>query len=217
MVKECDALTVVELPEVKSKVRDFYKKANEERWHNFYIYPNELKLYEEVYGHIYYQSKEGCPSGSIETFIDGTILEANELCNELTGAQKSFITGLGFSLKDSCFYFTNNPETGWSGHSYCHIQYSGRELTADELWLLDIKQRAMDLGYDVRDCGSEPKCHIGWGFWGVTYNEAYNALNGFCTETGVTMSSASLIKNFQGGYLYVIDSFYAYGLHNITL
>lgn len=201
---------------VKENVKAFYKKAKEENWYQFYIYPNELKLYENVYGYIYYQSREDCPLGSIESFTNGTILEYYSLCSEMPEVQRSFITGLGFSLKDSCFWFTRDPETGWMGHGYCHIQYNGRELTADELWLTDIKQRAIDLGYDIRDCSSDPKCSIGWGVWGATWDEAYNALDGFCTETGVTMSSASLIQNFQGGYLYVIDSFYAYGLYNIT-
>jgi len=79
-----------------------------------------------------------------------------------------------------------------------------------------VKQLAIDMGYDIRDCSDEPECLIGWGFWGKTDNDAWNALESFRNESGIMYMTASLIENFEGGYLYVIKSFYASGLYNAT-
>lgn len=199
---------------IKEKVKEFYKKANKNNWTKFLIYANELKAY-GVDRCVSYDPKEDCPIDSYRGFYNGTILKHIRLCDEMTADEKNTLTLLGFSLKPQCFW-CRRPDGSALGINYCHILYAGRELTADELWLTDIKQRAIDLGYDIRDCGWIADCHIGWGFWGATSTDAWNAFDGFMKETGVTFASASLIKNFAGGHLYVINSFYAYGLYNIT-
>ncbi len=199
---------------VKEKVKAFYKQANENNWTKFVIYANELKAY-GVDRCVSYDPKEDCPAGSYRGFYNGTVLKHQRLCDEMSAEEKNTLISLGFSLKPQCFW-CRRPDGSASGINDCHILYAGRELTADELWLTDIKQRAIDLGYDIRDCGWIADCDIGWGFWGATITDAWNGFDGFMKETGVTWASGSLIRDFQGGYLYVVNTFYAYGLYNIT-
>ena len=208
------SLSVKDLSPAKVAVKDFYRQANENNWSDFYVYPNEEEQFDGERC-VAYEPKEDCPPDSLIGYINEPVLKYINWCSDLSGAKRDFLVSLGFELKTQCFW-CRRPDGSATGANACHIKYNGRYLTADELWLTDIKQRAIVLGYDIRDCVGEPKCFIGWGFWGATYSDAYNALDGFCTETGVTMASASLIRNFQGGHLYVINSFYAYGLHNIS-
>ena len=195
---ECDTLTVEELPEVKAKVSELYKKANEETWSGQWV----------IYSH------EACMMPEWTEVVEGPALFYSGECADIPTGQRNFVEGLGFEFKEIAHVkYTNGSRTS----RHCHVQYNRRELTTDELWLTDIKQRAIDLGYDIRDCVGYEECCIGWGFWGATSSEAWNAIDNFVSETKITPFSQSLIRNFQGGYLVVFKSFYVYGLYNITL
>ena len=198
---------------VKQKVKELYKKAKDETWTRFYLILNERKRNEGRC--VSYDQKEDCPADSLLGFFDGPVLRHGDLCSDIPVAIKNYLTTNGFELKPQCFW-CRKADGSASGVSNCHIKYGGRYLTADELWLTDLKQRAIDLGHDIRDCAISKTCLIGWGFWGSTSDDAYANLSSFCNETGVTMMSASWIKDFEGGSLYTISSFYIYGLYGIT-
>ena len=198
---------------VKEAVKALYKKAKDERWTKIYLFSNELVSWEGQC--VSYDPRDGCPADSLLGFIAGPVLRHGDLCSEIPVAEKDYLTTNGFELKPQCFW-CRKANGSATGQTNCHIKYSGRYLTADELWLTDLKQRAIDLGHDIRYCAISKRCLIGWGFWGPTSADAYNSLDSFCKETGVTMSSASGIKDFEGGYLYTISSFYIYGLYGIT-
>jgi len=201
--------------EIKQKVKEFYKKATEEKWWDWEVYANEKQQF-DTERCVAYRQKDDCPSDSLIGFIDGPALGYGDWCSEMPDAQRNFLVEeLGFELETQCFW-CEHADGSASGVNACHIKYNGRYLTANELWLPEVKQLAIDLGYDIRDCSGEPECHIGWGFWGETENDAFNALMNFREETGIWFGSASLIRYFPNGYLYVIDSLYACGLYNAT-
>lgn len=198
---------------VKEKVKEFYKTAKNQNWGDFTVYPNELKAFRRDKGHCgYYDpNMEDCPADAIHTFVDGSVLSFRTNCRYLSDTQKTVISALGLSKKDQCFWCYEYPGSGGPGYRYCHIQYAGRELTKDELWLTDLKQRAIDLGYDVRN---SIEAIIGWGIYGDTFDEAYNAYMDFLNKTGIIGGSSSY--SHGSGYIWAPRTIYAYSLVSIT-
>ena len=180
------SLFVEKVPEVKSKVKQLYNKAHEEGWNDIYIYPNEAEI------------MLNCTQT-----VNGTVLFSYHELAYMPPAQKEFIENLGFTLREiEHIKYTNGSQSFW----HCHIQYNGQELTADELWLPEIKQRAITLGYDVRDYGD---CIIDWGIHG-----AYDDLATFLSESGI-MSWTAQRCTFNAGYLWTLESIYAQSMHSL--
>lgn len=197
---------------VKENVKEFYKAAKNQNWGGFNVYPNQLKVIRREKGHCGYYDPdmEDCPADAIHTFVDGSVLSFRG-CIWLSETQKTVISALGLSTKDQCFWCLEYPGSGGSGYRYCHILYAGRELTVDELWLTDLKQRAIDLGYDVRN---STEAIIGWGFYGDTYNEAYNAIMNFRDETGISGGFSGF--SHGSGYIWTVTYLYAPSMAGIT-
>ena len=121
----------------------------------------------------YNKAKEEGWRGFYIRFTTGSIpyLCYAKPCGDLTQPQRTFITDLGFTLFDNA-------------DGRCHILYEGRELTRDELWLTDMKHKAMDLGLDVRDY-SQPE-HDNWGFFGgPTVDDMWKEVDKFYRATGI--------------------------------
>ena len=202
-------MTVVPQDTVKGNVAEFYRKAKAEQWYDFNVYANEVKVHGEC-GY-YDPDKEECSTNDLHHFIYGSVLSTYNDCSDLSQAKKDTISTLGFTEKFQCFWCRDCPTCGGIGVTNCHIQYNGRELTVDELWLPDLKERAIALGYVVQDV---PESVIGWGIYGTTMEEVSDNYFAFTDETGV-MGSASRYS-VAGGYAYCQEVIYAFSMVEIT-
>lgn len=195
---------------VKDMVKELYQQAGQFGLGNLTIYLNELGTKTVAD----YKWKEGCPGDSIPSFYNGTVLAASDLCNELSGAQQSFIMSLGLELKPSCFYWSRDPSVGYSGWEGCHIRFGGRELTQGELWLNEFRQLAIDMGYDIRSCAGYPGGWIGWGFFSTDKTTCMQKFLEFYNKTGIGGSSTRI--TIAGGYIQAYTTIYLNNMYKVT-
>lgn len=131
---------------IRDRVKDFYMTIPElELGWLFHVCTNEKCDY----------------NGYYEGLVNAPVLINHHKVESISQAEKDLVSLLGFTLKE--FSHVRYQEGGGTSTCrHCHVQYNGRELSASELWLPDIKQRAIDLGFVVKT-SFDPKCCSGWG------------------------------------------------------
>lgn len=178
---------------VKGNVKEFYKASKVNSWGAYTVFVNERSS-----------------MSSFSQTTGGPCLVFTRKYEYLTDAEKNAINTLNFQTYP-IRHARSLDGGGTLYSSHVHIRYSGRELTADELWIPDIKQRAIEMGYDIR---SNSQAIIGWGFYGATKQDAYNAYRDFVQKTGVSGSATRYSSG--GGYIWAIGQCYASSLVSIT-
>jgi len=208
-------MTVVPQSSVKENVAEFYRAADYNKWGSNLIMPNQVRRHGGDCGY-YDPNKEECPSDAIHTFIDGEVLYLNGGCSDLYHPEAATaLRTLGFQLKDQCFWCLDYPGSGGMGYSNCLVMIGDRQLTADELWLPDIKQRAIALGYTVvNNYEAAAEGSLGWGIYGNTKEEAYANFMAFTEETGVCGSAGRYSSG--SGYVWCTMAIYPSSMVGIT-
>lgn len=216
---EQEPLALPEMPNVKKSIGEYYQLAKTKGWSSCMIRTNQMRAYRREKGHCGYYDpdKEDCPSYAVHQFIDGPVLMSRRDCSSMSSEHRDALTGLGFTLKEQCFWCLEYPGSGGLGFTYCLIRNSTRDLTEEEMWLPELKQRAIDMGYDIRAVpneGIEDGC-LDWGFFDPDGSIAYNKFNTFCQDTGVLPAGANRYP-VTGGYVWCFRSIYANTMASIT-
>ena len=207
--------TVIPQDTIKENVAEFYRAAEHNGWGSNLIMPNQVKRHGGDCGY-YDPNKEGCPSDAIHAFIDGEVMYLNGGCGDSYHPESvdALIT-LGFQLKDQCFWCLDYPGSGGMGYSNCLVMAGNRQLSLDELWITDLKQRAVDLGYIVKDnyeAGVEG--YLGWGIYGDTNEVAYANFIAFTKETGACGSARRYSSG--SGFVWSMGGIYPSSMVSIT-
>jgi len=204
----------------KENVGEFYRIAKHNSWSSYYIRSNQMRAYRRDKGHCGYYDWSGmdnCLSSAVHTFIDGSCLSWRTKCDDLSSAEKSTFSALGFSLRDQCFYCYEYPGSGGSGYRYCLIRVGDRDLTESEMWFPELKQRAIDLGYTIRAAPYEASIEgdMNWGIFGTEKANSYDNFNMFTKEAELRGYSASRY-DVSGGYVWCFGSIEASSMAAIT-
>ena len=208
-------MTMVPQGTIKENVAEFYRAADHNGWGSNNIMPNQVRRHGGDCGY-YDPNKEGCPSDAIHHFINGEVMYLHDYCGDLYHPKAGdALRTLGFQLKDQCFWCLDSPSSGGSGYTNCLVMVGNRQLTADELWLTDLKQRAVDLGYAIKDnYAAEAEGSLGWGIYGDTNEVAYADFIAFMKETGVCGSAGRYLSG--SGYVWCMGNIYPTSMVGIT-
>ena len=172
---------------IRDRVKDFYMTIPElELGSLFHVCTNEKCDY----------------NGYYEGLVNAPVLINHHKVESISQAEKDLVSLLGFTLKE--FSHVRYQEGGGTSTCrHCHVQYNGRELSASELWLPDIKQRAIDLGFVVKT-SFDPKCCSGWGIFGETKASSYDNFKAFCEAANLTGYGAGR-RECAGGHIWYFE------------
>lgn len=173
------------------KIKKFYEIAREGGWVNCRILVNEAKVLE-----------------GWSNVHDGPVLTFTDRCEELPTEVLGAIAEVGLSPAT----YEHKKDAYVEGH--CHIQFEGREPTAEELFLPNLRKWAEHLGYAVVDIPEEVS-PLGWGIYGETLNDAMQAMQSFNSELGGVVASWQFTHYEEGRAAYIL-SLHAIAMINVT-
>jgi hypothetical protein len=184
---------------VKENVFELSRLSYEHGW-SLEIYTNEAAMFDPA---TIFRDKdyEDCPvSNPLTRPVNSPVLKEYNLCIDLQSDELATIQNLGFGTRNQCFWSTLNPDTGWSGMSGCHIQYNGRELTTEEMWIADMAGFANLAGLNVKPFSGGGAQYFPWGVWGATKDEAWAQVDAL-----IAMGFGGGLNRFtdSGGYIWV--------------
>jgi hypothetical protein len=196
---------------VKENVFELSRLSYENGW-PLEIYTNEAAMANPA---TIFRDKdyEDCPvSNPLTRPVNSQVLKAYYLCTELQSGELAAIQNLGFGTRNQCFWSTLDPNSGWTGTSGCHIQYNGRELTLDELWIADMAGYAYQAGLNVKPYSGGAQ-YFSWGVWGATMAEAQAQVNAL-----IAMGFGGSLNRFDdsGGYIWVPSMCYLSSIYRMA-
>ena len=179
------------MPDAREKVKRFYEKVHEGGWVNCIILVNEAKVlrgWSDVH--------------------DGPVLTFTDRCEELPAEVLDAIREVGLSS------VTMEHRKDAYVEAHCHVRSEGRELTAEELFLPNLRVWAEYFGYEVVDL-PEDISPLGWGIYGDTFDDAKKARLEFSSRLGGVIASGEY-THYDGGYAFIIKTLYAKAMINVV-
>ncbi|HEX59587.1 MAG TPA: hypothetical protein ENF26_05520 [Methanomicrobia archaeon] len=172
-------------------VRKFYEKAHGGGWVDCLILVNEAKVLR-----------------GWSNVHDGPVLTFTDRCEELPADVLNAIREVGLSP------VTIEHRKDARVEAHCHVRFEGRELTAEELFLPNLRKWAEYFGYEVVDL-PEDISPLGWGIYGDTLDDAEKARSEFSSKLGGVISSGEY-THYDSGYAFVIKTLYAKAMINVV-